>query len=391
MINEIKKNILEFYKSEIEEELEEELICDIWEEYKEKILTKNSILSKINEILFEQNEKFLEGDLKKENFNIYEILLIDKNDINTENLNLEIIDKKKDIIFFDSKFFINYEDEISSSILNILANLLMNKSFLSVLLEEENVENKLFLIILQNNLYDAYEKENLKKSILAYYNIPYKKHIVTTKNYFDNFNDEFKFEKNYQQYDNIINIFHEYLNSNDPLWKFLLLYHIIENFAFRYPIVRQMYRLKDKKLPLYVNNLSLIYKGPKDEASTIKELLIKLIEELNFEDILKLDDNLFEKVNYIKSDIKNKNLSKKQFVELIYKVRNCIVHNKETEWLHIDHNLLKSDEDFLRLFIEYLLPNLEKIIRYYIFNKNDIVDYLDEGPNYILLWGNEPK
>jgi hypothetical protein len=50
-----------------------------------------------------------------------------------------------------------------------------------------------------------------------------------------------------------------------------------------------------------------------------------------------------------------------------------------------------NTNNILKLFTEYLLPNLEKIIRCYIFNENEQLDYLDEGPNYILLWGKEIK
>jgi len=388
MLTEIKQKFLLYFFEKQEELFREkeiskedmediENIEDIWEEIKESLFTQYSFLEKLITLLNEIDLEAIEVNIKK-------ILKLNKNDIIFPFY--DGIKKEQNILFLDLYHIIENE-EISE--INLLANILLNNNSLEYIFNAS--EDNIILFLLKENEEfecDSEDNESLIKSILGYLNIPYIKHIQQTEKSFILPDKPFTCKKNYEQYDEILNIFHEYLNSSDPLWKFLLLYHIIENFAFRKPIVKYLSQNSGK--PLTVNQLSLIYETNREE-DVIKNTIKDLIENLPFSLELTLKTSLYEQAKYILPKLGNRNISNGQFGELIYKIRNCIVHNKETEWLHINHNTLNSDENMLKLFTEYLLPNLENIIRYYIFNKNEKVDYLDEGPNYILLWGKEVK
>ncbi len=387
MLTEIKQKLLLYFFEKQEELFKEkeisnediediENINDIWEEIKESLFTQYSFLEKLI-ILFN------EIDLEEIEVNIKKILKLNRNDIIFPFS--DGIKKEQNILFLDLYHFTENE-EISE--INLLANILLDENSLEYIFN--SLEDNIILFLLKED--ENFEcngengnDESLIKSILGYLNIPYVKHIQQTDLYFTRYNNSFKCEKNYEQFDEILNIFHEYLNSKDPLWKFLLLYHIIENFAFRKPIVKHL--RENHNQPLTVNQLSLVYEANNKESIIITNTIKDLSSQLDLD--LNLSTPLFQQAKYILPDLGNSNLNNKQFGELIYKIRNSIVHNKETEWLHINHNILNSNEDMLKLFTEYLLPNLEKIVRYYIFNKNKEVDYLDNGPNYILLWGRE--
>jgi len=403
IINKIKRNILEHLLlkqlcDDIEEKdlKDEENIDDIWEECKSYIL-ENKILEQIINIIDNENDEIEEVDIEIDKINIKKFVLFKEDIDNNFSINNGIINKQN-FFMIDVKNFLKLSnDDIQKEDIKTLITLLMKKDIIEFLfnLDLEKIDDMfiLFLLDKSENFKCNFDKEALLKSVLAFFNIPYIKHIEFCNQYFVDDNEEFICKKNYEQYEEILNIFHEYLNSTDPLWKFLLLYHIIENFSFRKPIVEHL-RRKDKETDyIFVNELSLIYPEGRDEKKVIEEAIKDLInnekrlkENLN----LNLNHELYKYAKHIYHKLGNQNLNFKQFGELVYKIRNAIVHNKETEWLHINHNMLNTN-NILKLFTEYLLPNLEKIIRCYIFNENKQLDYLDEGPNYILLWGKEIK
>ena len=398
MINNIKKNIVKYIIDngylDIDDEIKnnlDEYLEDIWDEC-ELYLNKNNILNRIYEIFFEDYndlEFLYEISVKIESENVFHIDKLE--DIRVELLKLDIVEKRGNIILFDIGMFLESKDKDLDN---------EQLSLLYILFEDKKIFNKIinskynYILIVSLDKIDCTNKEDvLKKTLLAFYNIPYKKHLNKVDNSFYKLksNEQFECIKDFEQYNYILNIYHEYLNSDDPLWKFLLLYHIIENFAFRIPIVNQLKNFKK----LTVNNISTIYETSQKEKGIIKKSLKDLISSMDKNELnllLKNDSDLIEIIKYIDKDLLDSSgaLQENKFGELIYKIRNCIVHNKETEWLHIDHNLLNSNDKFFKLFNEYLLPNLEKIVRYAIFNKDSITDYSNEGPNYILLWGEEP-
>jgi len=207
--------------------------------------------------------------------------------------------------------------------------------------------------------------------------------------------------KSFNQYQESAYILSEYNHTKDILLKYLLLYHIIENFMYRRPIAEMAdtkFTIRDFK--------SLYSKVQTGEEQTLKGLLTKIesaiiFPETNTDKSIKkyFEDKLVsfkDSLNTSAKNILSENILKKMDLQhinglsysnsskLIYYFRNSIIHNKETEF-HITHTTLNSSSDLVKFFEDFLLPILENIIYFLIFKENSIVDY---PKNHILLYGN---
>jgi len=218
-------------------------------------------------------------------------------------------------------------------------------------------------------------------------------------------------DKNYLQYKDSIDILNEYNNTTDILWKYLLLYQILENFSYRKSIAENL----RSTASLNIKHLSSIYTDPKGEGQVIMKSIQSFIKEIDesefFEDtsptikmkliaesntkkvLLEGIDTIVKDIAsflHIKlDDIDNKKVNAKELSLIIYVLRNCIVHNKETEWIHINSSLLKDKPEIKDFFEGFLLPTMEFIVKELIFVVNNITDYPSDKPNYILVWGNQ--
>jgi len=204
--------------------------------------------------------------------------------------------------------------------------------------------------------------------------------------------------KNFNQYQESAYILSEYNHTNDILLKYLLLYHIIENFMYRRPIA-EMANTK-----FTIRDFKRLYKSiDKDEIGTLLVFFKKISDEQLFVDITiesyvdsKLNDlrdlgllDIKDFVSVLAFDFSNlkysagNNNPDKDFRKFIYQIRNSIVHNKETEF-HLTHNSFQEFPELKKLFESFLLPTLENIIYYLIFKNGSIVDY---PKNHLLLYG----
>lgn len=199
--------------------------------------------------------------------------------------------------------------------------------------------------------------------------------------------------KNFNQYQESAYILSEYNYTKDVLLKYLLLYHIIENFMYRRPIAE----MANSKLT--IRDFKNLYKKVNDsEEQTLKELLKKIKNEhiINTTSIENYFTNNFQ--NYKESLTSTTNINNiftsmgLPYIEginytnaskLIYIFRNSIIHNKETEF-HITHTVLNSTNNLVKFFEDFLLPTLENIIYYLIFKNGSIIDY---PKNHLLLYG----
>ena len=201
--------------------------------------------------------------------------------------------------------------------------------------------------------------------------------------------------KSFNQYRESAYILSEYNHTKDILLKYLLLYHIIENFMYRRPIaemVNTRFSIRDFK--------NLYKKVNITEEQTLKGLLTK-IKNKNITTTDKLESYFNNNLNsyreslisqdeinqiFIKMTLQNINeLNYSNASKLIYYFRNSIIHNKETEF-HITHTTLNSSSDLVNFFKDFLLPILENIIYFLIFKENSIIDY---PKNYLLLYGED--
>lgn len=263
------------------------------------------------------------------------------------------------------------------------------------------------------------DKETYSKVLLANIGLSIKDNIVVTKKTFLT-SRHMTCNKNYLQYKDSIDILNKYNNTMDILWKYLLLYHILENFSYRRSISKS---LRDTT-SLNVKHLSSVYTSSKGEGEfikgSIKKFLLKITNNTYFSDnqadgtIMSLElvstgnaNNLSKKIKLDNIDanvkdiaeflnielnkIDSKEVSGQEVGEIIYVVRNCLVHNKETEWIHINQSLLKEKPELKVFFEKFLLPTMEFIVKELIFKENDIIDYPPGKPNYILIWGSQPN
>lgn len=181
----------------------------------------------------------------------------------------------------------------------------------------------------------------------------------------------------YSQFEETLVILSEFNSATDLLRKYLSIYHIIESFMFKIPLVilgqgnhgnifslRDFRRLseavQDKELSALIN----IFKDQKKGAfwnrniSTFKfhEIIKTAAGKLTsmpewdtnecnaFFKSLSINDNVTS-IDYLTS------LNEKAYCELIYKVRCAIVHNKETE-LHLSYSKINGT---IAIFIEHIL------------------------------------
>lgn len=263
------------------------------------------------------------------------------------------------------------------------------------------------------------DKDTYSKVLLANIGLSIKDDIVLTQNTFLT-PKQVTCNKNYLQYKDSIDILNKYNNTTDILWKYLLLYHILENFSYRRSISKS---LRDAT-SLNVKHLSSVYTSSKGEGDfikgSIKKFLLNITDNTYFSQadahganiLLELDsngntNNLSKKIKLTNIDTNVKDITEflnielnkidsgevsgQEVGEIIYVVRNCLVHNKETEWIHINQSLLKEKPELKVFFEKFLLPTMEFIVKELIFKENDIIDYPPGKPNYILIWGSQPN
>ncbi len=195
----------------------------------------------------------------------------------------------------------------------------------------------------------------------------------------------------YQQFNESILILSEFHSHQEILNKFLSLYHVVESFMYKVPIVELSNRTSGKMFS--IRNFKSLYKRiDMFETEAIqgifkifwtidlsghifKDLVIQAF--LNVRALPQFDEaesNEFLSnigINQKFSDLQN-NISAQAYSNLIYKVRCAIVHNSETEF-HISHFNLS---DTVATLIDFLLIEvLEKLTIYVIADDKSIVWY----------------
>lgn len=221
--------------------------------------------------------------------------------------------------------------------------------------------------------------------------------------------------KNFHQFADSIDIISEYNHQTDILDKYLRIYHVIENFMFKRPIVSL--EKSSNGTPFSIRDFKRMYDKVSDSELPTLKSLCEDIMLLDFDTTKKFSDKILEdwtnltslhggdehKINellkilniytnkgkeYLFSDITLVNLGG-FFGKLVYAFRNSMVHNRETEF-HLTHSSLLNHavvSDTPRIIIEnFLLPNLEEIIFNLIIKENGLVWYTNST---LTLWESE--
>lgn len=211
----------------------------------------------------------------------------------------------------------------------------------------------------------------------------------------------------YHQFNDIFDVLSEYNSRSEILTKYLTLYHVIENFMFKLPIVR-LERRKNGGM-FSIRDFRNMYSKVNDtEADAINKAILKLLDyEISpghtfksrvisiWNKLLPANapagraaeiQNVLGALGLTERDIA---LTHAQFrlnlganlARVIYGIRNAVVHNKATEF-HLTYATLTSA--FCLIIEEFLVPVLEEICFSLISNKNDYVWYSRE---HLVLYG----
>ena len=180
----------------------------------------------------------------------------------------------------------------------------------------------------------------------------------------------------FQQWGDAINVLSEYNSRDEILIKYLTIYHVIENFMFKRPIVeleqknngqmfsirefRKLYRQVDldekKALKLLFTDIFPMAVSP--GVSVLQHIHAEwtvLNTTVNPADI---DNALFLLETGFNSAGFRATTSSDKFATLVYLVRNAIVHNKETEFHLTYASMTPAIESIIATF---LIPRLEEI------------------------------
>ena len=215
----------------------------------------------------------------------------------------------------------------------------------------------------------------------------------------------------YQQFNDSLIILSEYNDKGDILDKYLRLYHVFENFMYKFPLVTlerfysgSVFSIRDfqkmnerldnseptslanlfkkilekeympsKKFDVYVTKVwtDLISTTPLNKSKA--DLFLSLLRISTKSKDYKFDDVLVSNMSNF-------------LPKIVYAYRNSIVHNRETEF-HLNHETLlyhSSCADTAKILLEhFLIPVLEEIVFFLILERNDIVWF---GNSTIKLW-----
>jgi hypothetical protein len=210
--------------------------------------------------------------------------------------------------------------------------------------------------------------------------------------------DNFCPKRGYSQFDEVIKILGEYVNREDALSKYLSLYHVVENFMYRKPIVElersnqgAMFSIRDFRR-LYVTT-------EEKESPAIKKLIKSSfplnIAGLQFDEFahrhwrafLTNQSGILDEVEHFFKKLSlnlHRDSNRQTFLDIlhsvVYKTRCSIVHNKETE-----HHISSENygEGCKAVIEELLLPLMEELVFLLLAKENDFTWYESDS---IKLW-----
>lgn len=207
--------------------------------------------------------------------------------------------------------------------------------------------------------------------------------------------DEIRAGASYHQLNDVFYVLSEYNSREDILSKYLTLYHVVENFMYKAPIVElerqkngQMFSIRDfQRLYRHVDEL---------EKDAIRKLM-RLIGGLDARPATTFKDHIATKWTSLvpgvaQADLdaaleqmglrfKSRPMKFNEFsghdlmanlADLAYGVRNAVVHNKETEF-HLTYATLNAP--MRKLISVFLIPTLEEICFWLVGKPNDYVWY----------------
>jgi hypothetical protein len=203
----------------------------------------------------------------------------------------------------------------------------------------------------------------------------------------------------YQQLNDVFYVLSEYNDRREILTKYLTLYHVIENFMFKFPIVslertqggrmfsirdfRRLYREIDTaELSALKKLFAAIFAIHAKPGTTFKTKIearwLAFCHTKDVPDVEKLLSKLNITFGYSTPKFSRfrGSSSATYFAQMVYATRNVIVHNTETEW-HLSYATM--DEATCLLLEGFLMPSLEEICFALVGKKNNHVWYSNKS------------
>lgn len=172
---------------------------------------------------------------------------------------------------------------------------------------------------------------------------------------------------NYEQYFDAYNVMSESKFADDVLLRFLHMYQILEYFGYRRALAN-MTKGNIRENGFVRNIISIANGNSKNESTEIKNGIIDLFTPFatGAHPLFTTADFTPQRVTFIKDKlfIENFSYNEGRIWDVIYKLRNCIVHNKEADFHFTYSNTedYRDGIDLMRLFIEKIEPEIVKII-----------------------------
>ncbi|PKQ92700.1 hypothetical protein CXK86_00850 [Paenibacillus sp. BGI2013] len=300
-------------------------------------------------------------------------------------------DIRKAIIVFSLSDLSGINDFLNKFNVELLFHLLDKLDFTN-----ENSGTQKYLLIAKDSL----DNPDSLKSFMNLYEVSVGKEIHNAYSYEQTpsirSDVEWDYSKGYQQFDDTIYILSEYNYQKNIIDKYLKLYQVIENFMFREPICSLVNLSGD--VMFSIRDFQNLYKRVmENEMNALKKFMklaltlnYKETESIKFKDIVYLNwgnlintpdktaeiNGFLRKLGYKENYSETVNLGNIQdfFSEVVYKLRNCIVHNKETEF-HLTYGNFSEYPAIARLLEDFLIVCLEELTFNMLINKSQLISY----------------
>ncbi len=173
----------------------------------------------------------------------------------------------------------------------------------------------------------------------------------------------------YEQYFDAYNVMSESKFADDVLYRYLRMYQILEYFGYRRTLA-EMTKGNIRENGFVRNLINKASGRSIKESDEIKNGISGMMPSLTGDahnlGIFVAADITNQMVNFIRNKllITNYSFNDARLWDVIYKLRNCIVHNKESE-LHFTYSntdVYMQGIELMKLFIQKLEPEIVKII-----------------------------
>lgn len=188
--------------------------------------------------------------------------------------------------------------------------------------------------------------------------------------------------KNYEQYFDIYDVINELNQAPDILNRFLRLYHTIEYLVYRVYLVNLVTRVGSSKLFVreFITSAENMKKGEKDSFKLNFKMIFDSDRSFIASNLRPLSTHPvkdFLATKKIVSDFQPDNISK--IAELIYGLRCCIVHNKESEY----HMTISNSDEYSVIIplIRKLLETFEDLVIKKITQNHSTINYPQKTVN----------